>query len=95
MRVEGGGQGRTPGRSGHSDLMTKPVFSGKTNSIATRTHYCPERQVTGTALLTRQVLTVREQVGECPLACWPECGHGGTRTSLFLSTSLPCRCQVC
>lgn len=41
--VEGEGQGKTPGKSGHSDLMTKPIFSGKTKSISTLTHYCPER----------------------------------------------------
>lgn len=37
--VEEGGERKTPGKPGHSDLITKSIFSGKAKSISTLTCY--------------------------------------------------------
>lgn len=44
--------------------MTKPISSGKTNSICPVTRYCPGLLGNRLALLMGQVFTDSEQVGE-------------------------------
>lgn len=82
------GKGRPPSKPGHSDLMTKPIFSGKTTNTSTLTCY-PPRAVRSPAWLCRGTGRHGERAGWCPLSSeGPRADVDGRRQHWGLGTCL-------
>lgn len=79
----GSGAGKTPGKSGHGDLTTKPIFSGETNSISTCLVTSQGCWGPGLALLAGRVVTVGKRVGDYPLSSAGPSADVGTGPSLI------------